>query len=192
MPTPELTRYARDAAAAIGAVFEDLDEGRGYLWRVSRNGRNVLGGGGGICVYPINSAVAWTISRDKAHTKTVLAANGLPVIPGGLFFAHTLRAALREPGREVADAVRFATQLGFPVFCKPNLGSRGDFAETIADAEQLQAYTKRIAPLHESLLVEPVVRGNEHRVFVKDNVVIFHAAKVGPVLVGDGRSSLPE
>lgn len=192
MPTPEFTRYAREAAAAIGAAFEDLDGGRGYLWRVSRGGRSVLGGGGGVCAYPVNSAVAWTISRDKAHTKTVLAAAGIPVIPGGLFFAHGLRAALREPGRDVADAVAFAGRLGFPVFCKPNSGSRGDFAEVIPEARQLSAYASRIAPLHESFLVEPVVQGTEHRVFVQDGRVVFHAAKAAPALTGDGMSTLAQ
>lgn len=192
MPTPEFTRYAREAAAAIGAAFEDLDGGRGYLWRVSRGGRSVLGGGGGVCAYPVNSAVAWTISRDKAHTKTVLASEGIPVIPGGLFFAHGLRAALREPGREVADAVAFAGRLGFPVFCKPNTGSRGDFAEVIPDARQLSVYASRIAPLHESFLVEPVVQGTEHRVFVQDGRIIFHAAKAAPALIGDGVSTVAQ
>ncbi len=192
MPTPEFARYAREAAAAIGAAFEDLDGGRGYLWRVSRGGRSVLSGGGGVCAYPVNSAVAWTISRDKAHTKTVLAAEGIPVIPGGLFFAHGLRAALREPGREVADAVAFAGRLGFPVFCKPNTGSRGDFAEVIPDARLLFAYASRIAPLHESFLVEPVVQGTEHRVFVQDGRIIFHAAKAAPALTGNGVSTVAQ
>ena len=190
MSIPEFTRYAREAAAAIGASFEDLDGGRGYLWHVSRNGRSVLGGGGSVCAYPINSAVAWTISRDKAHTKAVLAADGIPVIPGGLFFAHILRAALREPGREIADAIVFADRLGFPVFCKPNTGSRGDFAEIIADAAQLSGYASRVAPHYESFLVEPVIGGTEHRVFVQDSRVVFHASKAAPTVIGDGRSTL--
>ncbi len=192
MPQPEFTRYAREAAAAIGATFEDLDGGRGYLWRVSRGGRSVLGGGGGVCAYPVNSAVGWTISRDKAHTKAVLAASGLPVIPGGVFFAHKLRAVFREAGRETDDAIAFARELGFPVFCKPNHGSRGDFAEIIADADALRAYVARIAPLHESFLVEPVIGGAEHRVFVQDGRVVFHAAKRLPEIVGDGRSTLAQ
>src|SRR5689334_21275922 len=133
MPVPDLTRYARDAAEAIGARFEDLDNGGGYLFRIVKDGRSVLGGGGNVCGYPVNSAVAYTISRDKAHTKAVLAASGLPVIPGGLFFAHRRRAALRTPGREAENAAVYAATLGYPVFCKPNLGSRGTFAEIIGD-----------------------------------------------------------
>src|SRR5690606_1356541 len=132
------------------------------------------------------------ISRDKAHTKAVLTANGVPVIPGGLFFAHGLRAALREPGREIADAIDFAGRRGFPVFCKPNTGSRGDFAEIIAGAAELSAYASRIASLHESFLVEPVISGAEHRVFVQDGRVVFHATKAAPTVTGDGKSTLAQ
>lgn len=190
MSIPEFNRYAREAAAAIGATFEDIDGGRGYLWRVSRGERFVLGGGGGICAYPINSAVAYTISRDKSHTKSALLAAGLPVIPGGLFFAHTLRAGLRDGGREVADAVAFAERMGFPVFCKPNAGSRGDFAEIVADGAAMHAYAQRLAPHHESFLVEPVMHGTEHRVLVKDGRAIFHAEKASPEIVGDGKTNI--
>ncbi len=190
MSIPEFTRYAREAAAAIGATFEDIDGGRGYLWRVSRGNRFVLGGGGSVCAYPINSAVAYTISRDKSHTKSVLSTAGLPVISGGLFFAHTLRAALRDTGREVAEAAAFAARLGFPVFCKPNAGSRGDFAEIIPDEAAMHAYAARLAPHHESFLVEPLIHGTEHRILVKDGRVVFHAVKASPEIIGDGRTSI--
>lgn len=190
MPIPDSTRYAKDAAEAIGARFEDLDEGGGYLFRISRNGRFILGGGGNVCTYPVNSAPAYTISRDKAHTKAALQANGLPVIPGGLFFAHKRRAALRTPGREAEDAPAFAARLGYPVFCKPNLGSRGTFAEIIADDAELSDYIGRIAVDFEAFLIEPLLHGVEHRVFVQDGRPIFHSTKALPELLGDGVSTL--
>lgn len=190
MPLPDLTRYARDAAKAIGARFEDLDEGGGYLFRISRGDRFVLGGGGNVCAYPVNSAVAFTISRDKAHTKSVLTAAGVKVIAGGLFFAHQRRVALRGPGREAEDAKAFAARVGYPVFCKPNAGSRGAFAEIVRGAEAFEDYIRRVAVEFESFLVEPVCQGDEHRVFVLDRRPVFHATKTAPALVGDGRSNL--
>lgn len=190
MPIPDSTRYARDAAETIGARFEDLDGGDGYLFRISRGDHFFLGGGGNVCAYPVNSAPAYTISRDKAHTKAVLAANNVPVIPGALFFSHTRRAALRAPGREAADAARHAQRLGYPVFCKPNHGSRGTFAEIIASPAALADYIARIAPDFESFLIEPVLDGAEHRVFVQDGHPVFHSTKSAPALVGDGRTTL--
>lgn len=189
MNLPDPARYAMDAAAAIGADYADLDQGAGYLFRISKNGRSVVAGAGGISSFPINSATAFTLSRDKAHTKSVLRSSGLPVIDGGLFFAHRLRAGLRGPGREVEDARAFAARLGYPVFVKPNQGSRGNFAEIIADDAALEDYARRVAVEFESFLVEPVMRGGEHRVLIHDGAVVFHAIKQAPALVGDGRRS---
>ena len=66
MPVPDSARYAKDAAEAIGARFEDLDDGNGYLFRITKGARFVLGGGGNICAYPINSAVAYTVSLRQS------------------------------------------------------------------------------------------------------------------------------
>jgi glutathione synthase/RimK-type ligase-like ATP-grasp enzyme len=192
MPIPDSTRYARDAAEAIGARFEDLDRGEGYLFRISHGEKFLLGGGGNICAYPTNSATAYTISRDKQHTKAVIAAAGVPVIPGELFFAHTRRIALRSPGHELADAHRFAANMGYPVFAKPNHGSRGTFAEVVSDSDALDDYAKRLALDFESFLIEPVLRGDEHRIFVQDGRAMFHSTKSSPSLIGDGRSALSD
>jgi len=192
MSLPDSARYAKDAAEAIGAAFEDLDQGGGYLFRISKGGSFVLGGGGNICAYPVNSAFAYTISRDKAHTKAVLGSRGVSTIPGGLFFAQTRRAALRGPGREAADAAVFAGRLGYPVFCKPNLGSRGTFAEVVRDEAGLKDYIARVALDFEAFLIEPLMRGTEHRVLVQDGAAVFHSTKSEPVLVGNGRASLVE
>lgn len=186
MTPPDPARYAMTAAAAIGAEFEDLDKGRGYLYRVTLGGRSVLGGGGGVCAYPVNSAAAFTIARDKAHTKSVLRAANIPVIPGGLFFSHRRRAAMRDPGRDVEDALTFANTLGYPVFCKPNQGGRGNFAEIVTSPDELAVYTQRIAVEFESFLVEPVLTGVEHRILVFDGAPLAHIAKRPPILIGDG------
>src|SRR5262245_34615690 len=187
MTLPDPARYAMDAARAIGAEFTDLDNGGGYLFQVSRNGKQVIAGAGGVSSFPINNATAFTLSRDKAHTKTVLREAGLPVIPGGLFFAHRLRAGMRGPGREVDDARAFAAKLGYPVFVKPNQGSRGNFAEIVPGDADLQDYARRVATEFESFLIEPVVRGAEHRVLIHDGRPVFRSVKWPPELEGDGK-----
>jgi len=186
MSLPDPARYAMDAAAAIGATFTDLDNGGGYLFRVSKGGKSIVAGAGGVSSFPINSATAFTLSRDKAHTKTVLRDAGLKVIPGGLFFAHRLRAGMRTPGREVDDARAFAAKLGYPVFAKPNQGSRGNFAEIVSDDAGLTDYARRVAVEFESFLIEPVIRAPEHRVLIHDGRPVFHAMKQAPALIGDG------
>lgn len=190
MTLPDPARYAMDAAAAIGADYADLDKGGGYLFRVSKGGKSIVCGAGGVASFPINNATAFTLSRDKAHTKTVLKEAGIGVIEGGLFFAHTRRAGLRGPGREAIDALGYAGRLGYPVFVKPNHGARGNFAEVIDNQDDLSDYIGRVAVEYESFLIEPVVRGVEHRVLVHDGRAVFHSTKDGPYLVGDGRTEL--
>lgn len=189
-PLPDSARYARDAAEAIGARFEDLDQGGGYLFRISKGERFVLAGAGAVCAFPVNSASAFGVSRDKAHTKSVLRSVEIPVIPGGLFFSHARQAALRGPGREAADALAFAARQGYPVFCKPNSGSRGNYAEIVRSEADLQDYLGRVARDFETFLIEPVVHGVEHRVLVHDGRARFHSIKSEPALIGDGRSTV--
>ena len=192
MPLPDPARYARDAAQAIGADYQDLDHGDNYLFRIAKNGRSILSGAGSVASFPINNASSVSIARDKSFTNAVLAEAGLPVIAGGLFFAHQRRVGLRGPGREIADARAFAASLGWPVFCKPNTGARGNFAEIIATDAALVDYAERIAIEFEAFLIQPLVRGVEHRVLIKDDRPIFHAAKHAPTLVGDGKVRVSE
>jgi glutathione synthase/RimK-type ligase-like ATP-grasp enzyme len=189
MTPPDFARYASAAAARIGAEFASLDAD-GYLFRITRGGRVVLSGAGGVCGYPVNSATAVSIARDKAHAATVLAAANLPVIPGRLFFAQKHRAALRGPGRETEDALRHAVATGYPVFAKPNLGALGNLAEIVADEPGLRNWIARAAQEFESFLIQPVINGDEHRIIVKDGRAVFHARKSSPTLTGDGVSTL--
>jgi glutathione synthase/RimK-type ligase-like ATP-grasp enzyme len=192
MLLPDPARYARDAAQAIGATYQDLDQGENYLFRISKNGRFVVAGAGPVASFPVNSASGVSIARDKAFTSAVLTEAGLPVIPSGLFFAHQRRLALRGPGREIEDARTYAARLGWPVFCKPNTGARGNFAEIVPDDAALLDYAARVAVEFEAFLIQPVVRGPEHRVLIQDGRPIFHAAKQAPALVGDGKTRLSD
>lgn len=186
---PASARYAALAARRIGAHFEALDQG-GWLFRISRSGRSFLSGCGAVASYPVNGASAHSIARDKAHAKTALAAAGLPAIPGRLFFARPGWEALRPPASAPADALAWAETLGWPVFCKPNQGARGDFAERIAGPEALADYITRLAPHHDGFLVERVMAGDELRVTVLDGRPRYALRKAAPALAGDGRRSL--
>ncbi|MBI1340033.1 hypothetical protein GC169_07475 [bacterium] len=190
MTLPDHTRHAREAARAIGADFHDLDAGEGSLFRISRGGRAIVLGAGSVSAFPLNTAASFSIARDKAYTKAALQSIGLPVIEGRLFFATARRAALRRPGREASDAAPYAARLGWPVFAKPNTGSRGDFAEIISSAADLADYIERIAPAYEAFLIERLVAGDEYRVLVKDGVALFAARKAAPCLIGDGTASI--
>ena len=186
MVYPDQARYARLAAEQLGLRFVDLDDGNGYVFAIEAGSRRLLSGAGWICSYPINNASSHHISRDKAHTKSVLRHFGIRTIRGSHFFTSGSHSALRNPGHEAADAHAFAATLGFPVFCKPNSGARGDYAELVADAAGLADYMRRLPASYDAFLVEEVARGDEYRVLVHDDAPIYYALKRPPRLTGDG------
>ncbi|WP_291858420.1 hypothetical protein [Bradyrhizobium sp.] len=192
MVYPDQARYARLAAEELGLEFIDLDDGNGYIFAIESGPRRILSGAGSVCSYPINNASSFLISRDKAHTKSILRHASIATIRGQHFFNTSTHAALRNPGHEARDALQFAARIGFPVFCKPNSGSRGDYAELIGSPRSLNEYTRRLPPSYAVFLVEEVIRGNEYRVLVHDDKAVYYALKSAPRLLGDGIHTLAE
>src|SRR3974390_1466101 len=189
---PAQTRYVKRACQALGLSFSDLDNGEGYLFAVSNGRHSFVSGSGAICTWPLNAAHAFAISRDKQHTHAVLKSAGIATIPSELFFLHADKAKLRAPGRERADALDAFARMKRPVFCKPNQGSRGDFAEIVADLPAFKDYIARVAERYDAILLQPVTDGTEYRVFCLDGEAIFAARKADFALVGDGVRSLEQ
>lgn len=189
---PEQTRHVARACAELGLTFSDLDDGGGYLWAVSDGTHELIGGAGAICAYPLNAAAAVQIARDKAHANTVLARAGVAVIPSRLFFITDDRIALRGPGREITDALAYLATVAGPVFCKPNSGSGGDFAEIVGGEAALRDYIARASRRHEAILIQPVIAGDEYRVFCLDSEAVFCTRKAALTLVGDGVGSVAQ
>ena len=183
---PAQTRYVRRACEKLGLRFRDLDRGEGYLFLVSNGRHSFVSGSGAICTWPLNSAPAFGISRDKQHTSAVLGSAGIATIPGDLFFLHAHLSKLRGPGRERADALAAFARMPHPVFCKPNQGSRGDFAEIVADLDGFEDYIERVAARYDAILLQPVIDGTEYRIFCLDGEAIYSTCKADFALRGDG------
>lgn len=189
---PAQTRYIARACAKLGLRFTDLDKGGGYLFAISDGAHEIVGGAGGICAFPLNAAPAFGISKDKYHTNTVLARAGVPVIPSALFFLSDEYKKLRTPGREIENAVAQFARMEKPVFCKPNQGARGNFAEVVTDEAAFHDYLERVRTRFDTLLLQPVIHGDEHRIFCLDDRAIFATRKADFSLEGDGRASIAE
>lgn len=189
---PAQTRYVRRACDALGLSFRDLDGGEGYLFQVSDGRSSFVSGSGAICTWPLNSAPAFGVSRDKQHTNAVLNSAGIPTIRSELFFLHAHMSKLRGPGRERTDALAAFARLPHPVFCKPNQGSRGDFAEIVADLEGFEAYVERVAARYDAILLQPVVDGSEYRVFCLDGQVIYATRKADFAIEGNAAQTIEQ
>jgi glutathione synthase/RimK-type ligase-like ATP-grasp enzyme len=82
--------------------------------------------------------------------------------------------------------------LGASAFVKPLTGSRGDFAQTVHGEAALIRYLDDVATYYDSVLVQPIINGVEHRIFLLDDDAVFCARKHPPFVRGDGLHSLRE
>ncbi|WP_029006808.1 hypothetical protein [Azospirillum halopraeferens] len=191
-PVPDTLSFLTEVCARRGWRLSVLDEHSGYLAAVSDGRAEFLTGAGAVCAYPLNGATAATIANDKAHTALLARRAGLRVPRGEHFFVTPRYRGVRGPGREIHDAVRYAADLGFPVFVKPNAGSRGAFADVAYDANDLIHQCAAMAAQHPVALVQEVVAGPEYRILVLDGDVPFLYRRTGSVLTGDGRSTVAQ
>ena len=178
-------RFASYTAEALGLKFRSLDGDDAYLFEVSSGDgarRAVFSAGHG-APYALNSARAHTLARDKAFATVALARAGVNTIPCQLFFTQDRRAASRAPGRELADARVYVRGARYPLFAKPNLGGRGEYAERIDDAAAFDSYLTRVARDHESIVVSPFIEGDEYRVFVLEGRALYSYRKT-PAQIG--------
>jgi D-alanine-D-alanine ligase len=103
------------------------------------------------------------IQMDKEVTKRLLAAAGLPVVPGVLVRSHELA------GQEASCVERVIEALGLPVFVKPaNLGSSVGIAR-VARREELAPALREAARYDPKILVEQAVDAREIEVAVLGN-----------------------
>ena len=185
-------RYAQRTANALGCAFRSLDGADGYLFEVRDGDRRAVFAAGAGTPYALNDARAASIARDKAFCAETLRQAGVPVLPGRMFFVTPRWADMRSPGREPEDALAFARDAAFPLFCKPIAASNGLHAEVIDSAEEFADYIARVAREHFAILVQPYICAPEARVFVLEGCALFSYDKSAPTLTGDGARPLAD
>jgi D-alanine-D-alanine ligase-like ATP-grasp enzyme len=187
---PDQSVYAEYACTQFGLEFADLDGGTGLVFRVASRTSRIHFGGGRCSWYPQNNATASTLASDKYFTNTILERSGVPTLGGEYFFLHQRHRIHRGAGHERDDALAYLKKLGGTAFAKPLQGSRGDFAQTVDGEAALVRYLDQVQSYYDSVLIQPVASGNEYRVFLLDDEVIYTARKYPPSLIGDGIRSV--
>jgi glutathione synthase/RimK-type ligase-like ATP-grasp enzyme len=167
-----------------------LDGDDGYLFEVSDGAWRAIFAAGAGSPYALNDTRAASIARDKAFCAEVLRSSVVPVVPGRMFFVTKRWADMRGPGREPEDAMLYAADAKYPLFCKPISASNGLFAEVIADASAFAGYLERVSREHFAILAQPYIRASEYRVFILDDEPVFSYRKRPMCVVGDGSSTL--
>jgi hypothetical protein len=187
---PDQSVYAAYACAEFGLAFEDIDGGTGLLFAVSSASKTVHFGAGRCSWYPQNSATASTLASDKYFADAILRKAGIPTLGGAYFFLHDRHRAHRPPAHEREDALDHFRTMGAVAFVKPLAGSRGDFAQAVRGEAALVRYFDEVAPYYDAILIQPVVRGLEYRIFLLDDEMVYAAEKHPPFVTGDGVRSI--
>lgn len=183
---PDQSVYAQYACAEFGLAFCDIDGGTGLVFSVTSAAKRIHFGAGRCSWYPQNNATASTLASDKYFANRILEDAGVATLGGEYFFLHDRHRAHRPAGHERDDALGYLRRLGGTAFAKPLLGSRGDFALAIHGEAALARYLDEVLPYYDAVLIQPLVSGKEHRIFLIDDEVVYAARKYPPHLVGDG------
>jgi hypothetical protein len=183
---PDQSVYAEFACAEFDLAFCDIDGGTGLVFSVASKAKTIHFGAGRCSWYPQNNATAATLASDKYFTNVILEGAGVPTLGGEYFFLHDRHRAHRPAGHEREDASEYFRKLNATAFAKPLLGSRGDFAQALHGEAALARYLDEVSHYYDAVLIQPLVSGNEYRVFLLDHEVVYVARKYPPSVPGDG------
>lgn len=187
--SPSLSALAQ-VCREDGYTLSLIDEYSQQLVRVDNGAYFFFAGIGRVANYPLNTAVAASVAKDKAFAYQVLEKAGIAVPDYGHFFLEPLHQGLRGQSRERADAFSYAERLGYPVFVKPIDGSKGAFCDIAYDSEDLDALLQCIARFHHAVMIQRVLNGEDRRLFLLDDKAIFGYRRMRAALQGDGTSTV--
>lgn len=146
-------------------------------------------------MYPVNYKFAEHLVDDKSTTKRVLKKFGFRVIKGKTFYIKK-PLSTSEPVKQedrVSAAYGYAKRITYPVFAKPNKGSRGSNARIIFNEAGLK---KHVAAMRAdgviSFLVEKFTLRPEYRIFVVGGKVQFMYKKRRSSIIGTGKHTVDE
>ena len=126
------------------------------------------------------SAIAETISRDKALTKQLLSQCGIPV-PQGIL-VHS-----------ASEAWEAACEIGLPVVVKPLSGNHGRAVFINLDHQsEIETAWQVASEEDEEVIVERHIHGQEHRLLVVGNRMVAAARGEIASISGDGIHSIRE
>lgn len=144
-------------------------------------------------MYPINPKFAEHLADNKSTTKRFLKKFGFRVIKGKIFYIrHVVKTDIKK-GDRASAAFSYAKRITYPVFVKPNNGSRGSNARIIFNETGLREHIKKMkAEKVDSFLVEKFTQREEYRIFVVGGKVQFMYRKKRVSITGTGKHTIAE
>lgn len=173
----------------------DPDLGNAGFIETSAGGRSFFKG----THFDLNPLGAAEIADDKDYSLTFWKADGFNVPNSLLVGAPSLIGSLRAGNaahmsalRSSDDARIFASNIGFPVFLKPNDDQEGRDVVKIQNLAGLDPALKDLFLRHDKVLLQQAVQGVDVRVLVLDGSVLCAIEREPPSVVGDGKTTISD
>lgn len=126
------------------------------------------------------SALGVEIADEKDRTKRILEAAGIPV-PAGI------------EGVDWEDTLAEARELGYPLVIKPLVGNHGrGITVGIENETELRTAWEAARRIHDRVLVERQLIGDDYRLLVIDHKLVAAACRTPALVVGDGKSTVQQ
>ena len=141
--------------------------------------------------FNVNPAGSTEIAKDKGYTNFFLRKHGFHVPCNKAFFSEKLNAhlpAMRRRG--LKDAIEYATQIGLPVFVKPNSLNQGLFVTKAYSTHHITNAANQVFERTNVLLIEEFCRGRDYRIVILGSKVISAYERVPLSIVGDGKNTI--
>jgi cyanophycin synthetase len=169
----EYRRYWSDAAAAVGASFEELLPG---VWSVRRGDQHTVLAN---YVTQCDDPIILQLAGDKPYGYRLAMEAGVPVPD------HRILEL-----RRFSEGVDFLEQAGGPLVVKPATGTSSGLGVTTAvrTRRQLASAVVLAALFDERLMVERMIPGESYRILYLEGCAIHAVRRRGLRLRGDGRS----
>jgi D-alanine-D-alanine ligase-like ATP-grasp enzyme len=145
-------------------------------------------------MYPLNCKFGEEKVDDKAVTKRVLKKFGFRVIKGKVFYiSHPRSDKTIKPADRPTAAPKYAQKITYPVFVKPNSGSRGSNARIIFNETGLKNHIKKMkVDRVGAFVVEKFTQRPEYRIFIVAGKVQFMYKKQRMSITGTGEHTIDE
>ncbi len=185
---PQHTLFLAEVAKKMGCEVEWIDRWTGYLLNIDGQ----YFGYGHFPKFPLNSAVARTLCKDKVFAYQLLEKNGFGVPVGDYFIKYDPRYLDNSRGKGKEEAVEYAKRLGWPVFVKPHGMALGIHCQEVTSETGLRRAIEEIFVDDHIVIVQEVIRKPEYRLVVLDGKIVLGYEKIVPQVIGDGRKTLKQ
>jgi len=193
MPKPEipfLLNYIIKTCEKSGYSWRIIDEHTQGLIEVS-DGKRSFVVNSRYSMYPINAGFAVMLVENKIWTSMMLLKYGYKIPNGDFFYLNANCRELRDDGKELEDADKFADKLGYPVFVKPFDSYKGTNARVISSKDELGKHMNTISHMSNLALIQEYLQYPEYRFFIIDGKILFSYSKSSYHIHGNKYKNVP-